>query len=266
VSVIRAYWWRGGGGQGNFGDQLTPFLCERLSGRAVEHAEPHLADVIACGSVLEPVFWAPGSWERYRGFIWGAGRMYRTPPMGFPNAYVLAVRGRRTLQRISCPSRAAVLLGDPGLLSSLFVRRKAKRFQLGIVPHWSEREHPLVRQIASGSPRVTVIDVCQPVQEVIDCISECEAIVASSLHGLVVADALDIPNEWVRFGTSEEERAGMHEFKYRDYYSIYGMADKDYLRVEPTDTHATILARFGPYSRPGLTGVRSALLAAFPFR
>jgi hypothetical protein len=72
--------------------------------------------------------------------------------MGFRNAHVLAVRGRRTLERISCPSRASVLVDDPGLLCSLFVRRKTKRFQLGIVPHWSEREHPLVRQIASGSP------------------------------------------------------------------------------------------------------------------
>ncbi len=160
--MIRAYWWRGGPESGNFGDQLTPILCQRLSGRRVVHAPPHLADVFAIGSILEPWFWPRESWRSFQGMIWGAGRMFGQTPMELPLADVRAVRGRLTLSTIACRHKAAVVLGDPGLLCALLARRTVKKYKLGVVPHWSERDHPLVQHLVSTSSEITLVNICDP--------------------------------------------------------------------------------------------------------
>lgn len=264
--MIKAYWWQGGSGKGNFGDQLTRRLCERLSGKRVEFAEPHRADILAIGSILDPHFWQPGSWEQYRGFIWGTGRMFGRVPMEFPLAHVLAVRGRLSRSRLGGCNNQAVLLGDPGLLCPLFARPTSKRYKLGIVPHWSETRHPLIGHVAAKSPEIRLIDMCGSVEEVLDSLCACQYILASALHGLVAADALGIPNEWLRLNTGNENRVGMPEFKYRDYYSVYGLEDKRYLTLGPDDTLESILGRFGPYARPGLSSLQQTLTDAFPFQ
>jgi hypothetical protein len=264
--MIRAYWWRGGPESGNFGDQLTPILCQRLSGRRVVHAPPHLADVFAIGSILEPWFWPRESWRSFQGMIWGAGRMFGQTPMELPLADVRAVRGRLTLSTIACRHKAAVVLGDPGLLCALLARRTVKKYKLGVVPHWSERDHPLVQHLVSTSSEISLVIICDPVQQVIDGLCECEHILSSSLHGLVAADALEIPNEWLWLNTAAEDRAGKPELKYRDYYSVFGMADKRYLVLNLADNLDTVLRRFGPYARPGMNNLQRDLLEAFPFR
>jgi pyruvyltransferase len=49
----------------------------------------------------------------------------------------------------------------------------------------------------------------------IDQILSCEAILSSSLHGLIVSDAYHVPNLWVSF---KEATAPYANFKYEDYY------------------------------------------------
>ncbi len=264
--MIKAYWWRGGPKQGNFGDSLTPQLCERLSGQRIEHAKPHDADIIASGSVLEPWFWKFDSWESYPGYVWGAGRMFGTHPMTLTKAQVAGVRGRLTLDRLEFPNKETVLFGDPGLLCHLFVRQMKKRYVLGLVPHWTEIQHPLIAGLAASSPEVCIIDVSEPVQDVIDRASQCEFVLSSALHGLALADALEIPNRWLRLDTGNEDRAGMPEFKYRDYYSAFGMEDVRHVRLTPQDTVDTLLAQIPPYHRPGLEALQQSLIGAFPFR
>lgn len=264
--MIRAYWWQGGPNHGNFGDWLTPRLCEHLSGQRVEHSEPQRADIIATGSVLEPWFWGNDTWQSYGGVVWGAGRMFGTFPMAFDVAHVAVVRGRWTLDRLQCPSKETVLLGDPGLLCHMLVRQAKKRYVLGIVPHWSELQHPLVSGLAAQSPDVCIVDVTEPVQNVIDQTAQCEFILSSAMHGLVLADALEIPNHWLRLNTGIEDQAGMPEFKYRDYYSVFGMADMQPVRLTPHDTIETLLAQIPAHHRPGLRALQRNLIDAFPFR
>lgn len=54
----------------------------------------------------------------------------------------------------------------------------------------------------------------------IEKISECDVILSSSLHGLVVADALNIPNEWLNFRDLHSSSA----FKFYDYAAGIGRA------------------------------------------
>ena len=48
----------------------------------------------------------------------------------------------------------------------------------------------------------------------IDDICSCEAIVSSSLHGIIIADAYEIPNVWI----SLDENHPDDNFKFKDYY------------------------------------------------
>ena len=66
-----------------------------------------------------------------------------------------------------------------------------------------------------------VIDVNRPPFDVVRDISTCEAIVSSSLHGLIVADALEIPNVRVSF----HGRLKGGDFKFEDYASGVGRGD-----------------------------------------
>lgn len=122
-----------------------------------------------------------------------------------------------TWQNLDCRSKEAIFLGDPGLLRSLFIRSTRKKHKLGVVHHWSARQEPRVVQRVARSSEIALIDICTPVQEVLDRITVCEAIVSSSLHALIAADALGIPNEWLRLELAPDRDLGKPEFKYRDY-------------------------------------------------
>ena len=79
--------------------------------------------------------------------------------------------------------------------------------------------------------KIRFIDVCAPFHEVIEAAGQCEHIVSSALHGLVLADALEIPNRWLWWvDDADRDLLGKPEFKYRDYYSAFGMADMPYIQ------------------------------------
>lgn len=54
--------------------------------------------------------------------------------------------------------------------------------------------------------------------DVIDDIASCDAILSSSLHGLIVAEAYGIPNVWIEFG---KPLIGGH-FKFHDFFLSIG--------------------------------------------
>lgn len=263
--MIRAYWWKGGPDAGNFGDELTGPLLELLSGQRVEHAPPEQADIIAIGSVLEP--WFLGTRPRaLTAHVWGSGRMLGRSPLHLSGAKVCALRGRLSRERVHCADKERVALGDPGLLCDLLIPPQRKTHVLGVVPHWTERQAPVLHRLAEGRRGVRIIDPCMEVRAVLEAIGSCERVLSSSLHGLVVADALGVPNEWLRLDLGDELRRGVHEFKFRDYYSVFGLEDKAALRLDEGDDRDSILARFGDYARPGLAAIQRGLLDSFPFR
>jgi hypothetical protein len=63
-----------------------------------------------------------------------------------------------------------------------------------------------------------LIDISRDPLEVIADIGSCERIVASSLHGLIVADSFGIPRRAERFDKMTSPHEG-GEFKYQDYGS-----------------------------------------------
>ena len=193
-------WWHVG--RPNFGDDLTPDLFQRLSGVPVRfeprRTAPH---VLGMGSILQKATAAS--------IVCGSGLI---EPVGTRLlARAISVRGELSLQAFASPPDD-VLLGDPAVLVSEVATPPAqKRHRFGFVPHvrsvdrwqaWNVKGHKL-------------IDPAAPVWKVVDDIASCETIVSQSLHGIIVADAMGVPNVWV--APSDAMRGG--RFKFDDYFT-----------------------------------------------
>lgn len=228
----------------NFGDYLAHAVVSRmLALREIVPEEPSArpATLFSVGSVLH---FASGGET-----VWGSGRNGKIAEAEhrFAALDVRAVRGPLTRQfllarGIACPA----VFGDPALLlPRLFptrFRRAAVPGRIGIVPNLNDLA--LV-----DDPRV--IDPTRPWDAVIDAILSCEFVVASSLHGLIVADAFGVPCAPVRFSPTE------HDFKYHDYHEGAGRRE-----FWSSDSVEEALER-GPL--PPIAFDPEPLLAAFPY-
>jgi pyruvyltransferase len=215
---LRAYWWRfpvsargrvalaRSEQEENFGDALVLPLLERISGVTADWAAPRDAELISIGSILSHV---PDGWE---GTVVGAGLLGRRARADVSHARILALRGALTARRIRW--RKDVALGDPGLLVPFLIEPVSPRYELGLVPHWSDGALPM--RFAGRVIRPLSVDPLHVVRE----IASCQAVISSSLHGVVVADAFGIPCRPERFDGMSQEGG---DFKFRDYASALGM-------------------------------------------
>ena len=244
--VVPSYWWDG---HRNFGDGLTPWLLPR-AGVAPVHRSPDEAKLVGVGSILELI---P---EEFGGVIWGSG-LIRDHTRNFPNATVMAVRGRLTHERIGAPDGCA--FGDPGILVSRYVKRPATKYALGLVPHGIHQAHPEVLRIASRYPReVRVIDVHQNTGKAVAEIASCEAIITTSLHGLITADSYGIPAAWA---TLEPFLIG-GDFKFHDYESVVSPLSTREFALESGESLTSLSRRARPADREFVQGSMTSLLSS----
>lgn len=246
---MKVYWSRCGHGHGNFGDKITPLLL-RHAGIPVAWSPPEQADLIGAGSILEKV---PA---RFRGTLWTAGFMHESSRAYLPQAHVLGLRGKLSLARLE-PASDTIILGDAGLLVAELTGGVRKKHKLGVVPHFVDNDDPMVRALADSSSEVRVIDICAETFEVMHAVAECEYIVSSSLHGLVLADSFAIPNRWVELNRGLERVTGSG-FKFRDYYSVFGMAPEP-MHLTSESNLDSVLAGIPEWKRPGVAEVQSRL-------
>jgi pyruvyltransferase len=216
---IFAYWAAGK----NFGDELTPIILKHygyspvLSGFPKQKTflptpESIQTELVSVGSIMHKI---P---DNYNGIILGTGmgNVKRT----LPHATILGLRGEITKRNLGIDYD--VVLGDPGLLVSLiFPQVLEKEWELGIVPHFTETDDPII--LAWGEKhvgKVKIIDPRRKPHDVISDIKRCKIIISSSLHGLVTADSYDIPNQMFAIRRNRPE---IYDLKYHDYYSALGM-------------------------------------------
>jgi pyruvyltransferase len=239
----------------NFGDTLSPLLIEGLSGKKVFrvnpvfYKKPHL---MAVGSIL----------ERARSFsmIWGSGLISKDAMCIEKPKHIYAVRGPDTRKRllennIDCPE----VYGDPALLiPRVYSPPIKKKYRLGIIPHFVDQDSSWLKTL--NDPDILIIDVLQksPLR-FIDELLSCERIAASSLHGLIVADAYGIPSVWLKF--SDDISGG--SFKFIDYFKSVGRKDREPLTVLSETTVTAIEDQFYDYK----TDIDlDALFNAFPYK
>ncbi len=235
MKKINLIYWDGD----NFGDALSPLLVEELSGIRTRHKLSPLSiynvrlllkrlsrlELYRLRSLLFP--WQPTllcvgsvmSWGKRSSTVWGAGFMNYSDK--YEGGRTLAVRGKLTdkkLQKDGFPGCS--VYGDPALLLPLWITpKKEKRHKLGIVPHWHEVD--FFKEQYGSNYKIIDLRTCD-IEKVVGEITACEHVLSTSLHGLIVAHAYNIPSLWIRKGNIDTDG-----FKFHDYFSAVGIQSYD---------------------------------------
>jgi pyruvyltransferase len=212
--ATKAYWWNE---VPNFGDALAPLLLEHFADLKVEWGTISHSRIASVGSILEHV---PPLWD---GFILGSGRLKENSSLHLRGltsgitAKILALRGPLTARSI--PGTYAI--GDPGILADELVGVQEKKWDLGIIPHFTDSElAPRFRALIPKKHSVRVIHPGGDPLTVLREIGACHRVVTSSLHGMIVADAFGIPRR-VEYCKKMDADGG--DFKFRDFSASIGM-------------------------------------------
>ncbi len=221
----------------NVGDRINPAIVTAISKRPTVHVagtnEPHL---FAAGSTMSAT--TPASQ------VWGTGIMHPDFGVGCVEASnVHAVRGKlsHSALRHAGIELPDVPLGDPGYLAPDLLgisRSSTPTKTLGVVPHYVDRRNPHFRRLIAEQG-VVELNVHDDPEQFLRTMATCEAIVSSSLHGLIFAEAFGIPNLWVTVGG---EIAG-GPFKFNDWFSTTAKPQKEAYVLRSDDTANQLLRR-----------------------
>lgn len=232
----------------NFGDALNLEILNHILTSGVVHQNANKAELVAIGSLMESFLGGPHSWKSTLKrtlfptlAIWGSG--FIGPPgifkkgqstlqkeVLFRKVKVLALRGKLSqsrMENILGKDLGGVVLGDPGLLvGDLYPTTDAeKQYELGIIAHYADAKSSAFTALNSLHPEACFISVFEEPLRVIEKMVACKTIASSAMHGLIVADALNIPNAWLRLSNAVTGGA----YKFADYYSALGQERFYYL-------------------------------------
>lgn len=199
-------------GVANWGDHINPYLIEKMTGKTVIQSTFGWTEhLLAVGSVLRNA--------NRNSIVWGSGFISSTSKPRAKPKKIAAVRGPLTGQRLTDLGYTnPQIYGDPALLMPRFYSPQvAKEHKIGLVAHYAEKDDTIVEYLISLG--IHPVDIQLPVEPFIDELCKCGAIVSSSMHGLIAADAFGIPNRWLRL--SDKLVGG--DFKFQDYYGGIGV-------------------------------------------
>lgn len=199
----------------NFGDDLNIYLLKKF--------QPSLKVVkYAINPLFKNRLYFIGSIIKYdltNSIILGSGIIQKNQFIKNHPKLVLSVRGPLTRKQlldnnISCPEK----YGDPALIMPLVYNPKiSKKFKYGIVPHFKDKFLPIFANF--DYENTTMIDIQSDIESFITRVLECEIILSSSLHGLIIADAYNIKSKWIKIS----ENVNGEGFKFQDYYASLGI-------------------------------------------
>jgi len=215
---IPLYWWSV---KRNFGDLIGPWLVSRITGQPV-------VNTMGIGSKQEPGLVSVGSLlsslERPGLDIWGTGSIRPLDETTVaklqsrrPHA-IHAVRGWKTANelRSKLDWKVPSVYGDPALLLPRFFHPKKSAFSNGkivIVPHFHHKKY----FESLNRDEFHIVDVEREMEIVVEEIASSDICLSTSLHGLIVAHAYQIPWVWLR--VNEKGLLG-GTFKFEDFFTV----------------------------------------------
>ncbi len=254
----------------NFGDMLNVEIA-KLMGIDIQYAKRVDADATFIGSLLTLFIPEKGEYSVSRAMkVWGSG--FIKPPISLPEKLwrpldVYALRGQVSLERlrrITGEKLENVALGDPGLLASRLIdaSKISKKHRLGIIPHYVDKGNPLLEKIAADD--ACILDIQESPIDFLLKIAECENVISSSLHGLIAADSLGIPN--IRMIVSDKLLGG--DYKFDDYYSAFGIKNHHRVNLNEGDEFDGIESIREKYAitPEAIKKICEGLIAAFPYK
>ena len=219
MAKINAYWYKSDNKDHskNWGDDINPYIISKMAGVELDQVENNTDSgktLKAIGSVLHTNL-------KDGDILWGVGSIHNAPLKKDLNLNIRAVRGPLTRDLLikngyDCPE----VYGDPALLMPDFYNPDVEKTNIvGIIPHVTELESPVLASMLERHPQLKMIDITLGHEEFIDEIKKVEYVLSSSLHGLIVADAYKIPN--AKIDIPGHQFKG-NIWKYVDYFQSVG--------------------------------------------
>jgi succinoglycan biosynthesis protein ExoV len=194
---------------GNFGDDLNPWLWNRLLPDLFDDDESEV--FVGIGTLLNHRL--PTKPIKH---IFGSGHGYGEPPTIDGSFVFHAVRGFETAGVLGLDPRYVIT--DPAVLLRTVYSASATRRpgRIGFMPHCLSSRYydwaTVCREVG-----LSYIGADWDTDRVLTDISSCEAIVCEAMHGAIAADALRVP--WIPVVCYEYISA----FKWRDWLSTLGL-------------------------------------------
>lgn len=186
----------------NCGDILTPHILNYFGIKHVMTAKLRIAEAMCVGSTIRKA--------TDNMIVLGSG-LIDSSDVCNPTAQYKFVRGPITRKRvIDCGGTCPEIYADPALLLPLFCKEKPKKHKIGIVPHYVD--HALISEKYSNYKIINILNK-NPL-EVVEEITKCEKIISSSLHGIIIAHAYNIPAAWAPFNRLQGDNT-----KFKDYFA-----------------------------------------------
>lgn len=208
---VKLFWWEQPY-PGNLGDIVNPYIVEKVTGIPPEWAGRGIG-LCAIGSVIK--------YAREGSRVWGSGTPNSRDTLA-AGAHYHAVRGPLTRDLVianggTCPE----VYGDPAWLLPILYPRTAKpRHKTGLILHFTHEE-----MATPVDPAVKRIDIRRlgydEIEAFLDEMHDCERIVSSSLHGVIIAQAYGIPACLATVTSSSTQIHG-DGIKFDDYYQSIG--------------------------------------------
>tara|TARA_R100000935_G_C2831583_1_gene165401 strand:- start:1409 stop:2218 length:810 start_codon:yes stop_codon:yes gene_type:complete len=204
----------------NYGDLLSKYIIENFTEKPIKWIHPKKQrwynyskiNYLSIGSIIHH--------STQNSIVWGSGIIDNIQEV--ENADFRAVRGPQTRKFLidkgyNCPE----IYGDPALLLPDFYNPKVKtKYKLGIIPHYNDFDEILNKY--GECDDVKIIDMMTlDVEKTTNEILECNQIVSSSLHGVIVSHAYGIPALWIKFS----DKPFGNDIKYKDYYDSIQIFD-----------------------------------------
>ena len=238
---------------GNFGDELSRIICERLINKdkyeLVFNQNNIPLNIVCIGSYIHMA--------KNDSFIFGSG--VRTPNNiegghKYSNLKVCSVRGPLTKEFLTNVKKLNVpeIYGDPALLLPKFYEPNIidnLKDKIGIVPHKTNYDK---YKNNIDSAKYYLINPTDKWENVINYICSCKAVISSSLHGLICSDAYNIPNLWL-----DEYKLVEGDFKFKDYFASQ---ERDYIKINNLNEYDSSLL----YTNGNKINL-DKLLNSFPF-
>lgn len=227
-NMFHCYWWDE---TENFGDWIGPWLVSQKTGKTVINTRNIRAKqtLFTVGSIIHHLADMDGEIK-----VWGSGLI--KPIQGRWNGKFkrkmnqvefLAVRGRLTQSELVSKVGASVpdIYGDPALLlPRYFSPQQTIKHKIVLCPH--QAHYKFIKEKFSQYENILVIDVKADLREVITLIANAEICISSSLHGLIIAQAYNVPWVWLRF---EDQQLVGDTFKFHDFYTTLKECNHDHM-------------------------------------
>ncbi|MBD3676124.1 MAG: hypothetical protein HUJ26_21655 [Planctomycetaceae bacterium] len=204
---------------GNFGDDLNTWLWPTLLGDSFLD-ENDAEWFLGVGSILSHDL--P---QESRKIVMGSGTGYKRPPVVDESFDVFCVRGPHTAAAMSLPPEKGIADGAYLCLATERFREIAKlqkTHRAAIVPHHQSVETIDWERIADSGD-LKFVDPRRHFFDVFEQIARAECVLAESLHGAIIADALRVPWKPFRIGHR------FNLFKWNDWFASIEVTDCEIL-------------------------------------